>query len=120
MHETEPHDAHGGHGPAHSAEEHSHPGARRYLEIAFILAIITAIEVAIFYTPAVRPLLVPILLILSALKFALVVLFYMHLKFDHRLFSGFFVAPLTLAAAVMISLLFLFQALGRHGSPPSP
>jgi len=46
--------------------------------------------------------------VLSAFKFALVVLFYMHLKFDSRLFAFLFSGPLLLALAVMIGLLFLF------------
>ncbi len=76
--------------------------------------IITAIEVAIYYSTALRSVLVPTLLVLSALKFAIVVAFYMHLKYDHRLFRGLFVLPLALAAAVLISLLFLFRVLILH------
>ena len=45
------------------------------------------IEVAIFYIPSLAPVLSPVLLILSTLKFALVAMFYMHLKFDHAWFS---------------------------------
>ena len=52
--------------------------------------------------------LVPLLLVLSALKFVLVVLFYMHLKFDNRFFAFLFSGPLLLAIGVMIGLLFLF------------
>ena len=52
--------------------------------------------------------LVPTLLVLSACKFALVVLFYMHLKMDSRFFAFLFGAPLGLAAVVMMALLFLF------------
>jgi cytochrome c oxidase subunit 4 len=90
-------------------QEHAHPGGKEYLGIAVVLTVITAIEVAIFYIPAVKPVLVPILLTLSALKFALVAMFYMHLKFDHRLFSWLFVVPMILAAAVIIALLMLFS-----------
>ncbi len=120
MDQTTHTDEHGPHGAKHDAgggspAGHTHPGARRYLEIAFVLAILTAIEVAVFYTPQFRAVLVPVLLVLSAVKFALVVLFYMHLKFDHKVFSGFFIAPLALAMAVMVSLLFLFRVLVMHG-----
>ena len=41
-------------------------------------------------------------------KFALVVMFYMHLKFDNRFFSFLFGGPLLLALAVVVSLLFIF------------
>jgi cytochrome c oxidase subunit IV len=73
------------HMPPHHAEEHAHPGPRKYVMIATILTVITAIEVAVYYVPALEAALVYILLALSALKFALVVSFYMHLKFDNKL-----------------------------------
>ena len=91
-----------------SAPEHAHPGAKEYLGIAVILTVITAFEVAIFYIPQMHPVLVPSLLTLSLLKFALVVMFYMHLKFDHRLFSWLFVVPMALAVAVILALMKLF------------
>ena len=56
-------------------EEH-HPDARQYITIATILGVITAAEVAVYYMQALRPILPPTLIILSALKFALVVMFY--------------------------------------------
>src|SRR5437762_695563 len=52
--------------------------------------------------------LVPVLLVLSTAKFALVVMFYMHLKADSKLFTFLFGAPLLLALGVMVALLFLF------------
>jgi cytochrome c oxidase subunit IV len=91
-----------------NATEHHHPGAKEYLAIAVVLTVITAIEVAIFYIPKMHSILVPSLLVLSALKFALVAMFYMHLKFDHRLFSWLFVVPMVLAAAVILALMKLF------------
>ncbi|MBI1795830.1 MAG: cytochrome C oxidase subunit IV family protein [Candidatus Eisenbacteria bacterium] len=92
----------------HATSEHAHPGAKAYVGIAVILTVITAFEVAIFYIPQMHPVLVPSLLTLSALKFTLVVMFYMHLKFDHRLFSWLFVMPMILAAAVILALMKLF------------
>jgi cytochrome c oxidase subunit 4 len=73
-----------------------------------VLTVITAIEVAIFYVPQMKPVLVPSLLVLSALKFGLVAMFYMHLKFDHRLFSWLFFVPMAIAAAVIVALMKLF------------
>jgi heme/copper-type cytochrome/quinol oxidase subunit 4 len=55
----------------------------------------------------IQPFFVPLLLALSAVKFALVAMFYMHLKQDHRLFSGVFVFPLIIAAIVIVSLVVL-------------
>ena len=93
--------------------EHAHPRQGEYIRIAVILAVITAVEVAIYYVEAIRPILVPILLVLSALKFALVVLFFMHLKFDNKLFSYLFTGPLLLMVAVLFSLLALFSVTVR-------
>ena len=91
-----------------AAEEHEHPPASTYVGIAAILAVITVVEVGVFYVPAFQSVLAPLLLVLSAGKFLLVVLFYMHLKFDHQLFSALFSIPLIIATGVMIALLFLF------------
>jgi cytochrome c oxidase subunit 4 len=57
------------------------------------------------------PFFVPQLLIMSAAKFIIVVMFYMHLKYDHRLFKAVFTGPLIIAMATLISLLFL---LAKH------
>lgn len=93
---------------------HAHPGAWTYVTIGAILTIITAGEVAIFYIQALHGVMVPLLLTLSAAKFILVVMFYMHLKFDARLFAGVFVGPLLLATTVVISLIILFRVLPNY------
>jgi cytochrome c oxidase subunit IV len=92
--------------------EHAHPGTGTYLTVAAVLTIITVVEVGVFYAPAFKAVLAPTLLTLSALKFSLVVMFYMHLKADHALFRVVFSFPLMLALVVVISLLFLFRLLG--------
>ena len=62
--------------PALDAEhEDNHPDLRTYVWIAIFLAIVTAVEVAIYYIPAFEGVLVPALLILSAVKFLYVVAF---------------------------------------------
>ncbi len=99
---------------AHALEAHPgekpHPQARQYMVIAATLTIITIVEVAIFFIEPIKqgPMFAPILLTLSAVKFALVVMFYMHLRFDPRLFSALFVAPLLIATGIIVALLFLF------------
>ena len=87
----------------------AHASTRTYLVIAAILTVITIVEVGVFYIPALRVILPPTLLVLSAAKFALVVGFYMHLKYDHNLFRAVFIAPLVIAVAVIVGLLFLFR-----------
>ena|SRR5205823_8354680 len=89
-------------------KEHAHPTVDVYLRVAAALVILTVLEVGVFYVPAFRPVLVPVLLVLSAVKFALVVMFYMHLKADNKFFTFLFGAPLLLAVGVMAALLFLF------------
>jgi cytochrome c oxidase subunit 4 len=88
--------------------ERPHPGARQYLGIAAALVVLTVMEVGIYYMPAMKPALIPSLLVLAGLKFTLVAMFYMHLRFDARLFSALFVVPLCVAAAVTLILLRLF------------
>ncbi len=83
---------------AHAGEEH--PSALQYAQIGIVLAIITAAEVALYYVDLSRNALVGLLLALSALKFVLVVLWFMHLKFDNRLFSTLFVAGMVLAITI--------------------
>ena len=91
-------------------EMHEHPTWKQYKWVALILTIITIFEVWAYYIPAfvASPAFVPTLLVMSALKFAIVVAFYMHLKYDHRLFRGLFTGPLIIAMATIVSLLFLF------------
>ena len=104
-----------GHG--HGEEAH-HPGWSTYWKVAVILTLITMIEVWIYYIPSFSAsrAFVPSLLIMSAVKFAIVVAFYMHLKYDHKLFRALFTGPLFIAATTLIALLFLFgQLVARFG-----
>ena len=80
-----------------------------YLKIATTLVAITLVEVACFYIQALRGVLIPLLFLLSAVKFAMVVMFYMHLRFDSKLFSWLFVGCLGLALAVVLALIGLFH-----------
>ena len=102
------------HDAKHDAAHVSHhPTGNQYLKIAIILTIITAIEVWAYYIPALvaSPLFNPALILMSALKFAIVVLFYMHIKFDHALFRLLFTASLILAMCTGTALMYLFKVL---------
>src|SRR6266705_202168 len=90
------------------ATEHAHPQAQQYIVIAAVLAAITAAEVTVYYLHAIRPVLPPILIVLSSVKFALVIMFYMHLKFDHPIFTGMFLFGLATAGFTAIAFLALF------------
>ncbi|MFN8579618.1 MAG: cytochrome C oxidase subunit IV family protein [Gemmatimonadaceae bacterium] len=87
---------------------HEHPTWKQYKWVALILTLITIVEVWVYYTSfAQSSLFVPTLLIMSAAKFAIVVMFYMHLKYDHRLFRALFTGPLVIAMATLCALIFL-------------
>ena len=100
-----------GHG-GHDAHAH-HPTAKTYIIVGAFLTLITVVEVWAYYIPSLvaSRVFVPLLLILSAVKFATVVAGYMHLKYDHALFRSLFVGPFLIAATTMIGLMFLFGKL---------
>jgi len=81
---------------------HSHPNEMAYVKIAAILATITLIEVVIYYLESAGSILVPALLVLSAIKFVTVCAYFMHLKFDDRRLTWIFTGGFMLAAAIFI------------------
>ena len=89
-------------------EEHAHPSAAKYVQIAVVLGLITAAEVAVYYIEAIAAFLPQMLITMSAVKFGIVAAYYMHLKFDHPLFTWFFVGGLALAASVVLAFMTLF------------
>ena len=98
----------------HDQGHGGHASTGFYWAIGAILTVITAVEVAIFYLDAMAPVLVPVLLVLSAAKFAIVVMFFMHLKFDSKVFSGVFLAGLFLAAFMTTALIILYKVLPNY------
>lgn len=76
---------------ATEAEHVAHPTPVQYVKIAIALAVLTAIEVALFYVgDTFGSLLTPMLLVLAALKFVIVVGWYMHLRFEKPAAQRFF------------------------------
>ena len=95
-------------------QSHHHPTPRQYVQIALLLAVLTGIEVGLYYTePTLGKLVTPALLILAAIKFGLVVGYYMHLKYEKRLLTGFFGAGFILAGLVYAVVLVSFLILPR-------
>jgi cytochrome c oxidase subunit 4 len=84
----------------HHAPEHSHPSPAKYVGIAVFLAIVTALEVALYYITMPEWLVVVLLLVLATMKFAIVAGFFMHLKFDSPMLRRLFVTGLILAGVV--------------------
>lgn len=98
--------------PAAASGAHSgpaHAGWKTYVLVGVILTAITMIEVAVFYVPALHAVMVPILLALSTTKFLIVVLWFMHLRYDSRVFGRVFFTPLSLAVLVVIGMVLLFK-----------
>jgi cytochrome c oxidase subunit IV len=94
-------------GGGHAA---GHPSPKEYVRIGLILAVLTAIEVAVAYTDISHAILIPTLFFLAIVKFALVVLWFMHLKFDDKRYARFFVIGLSGAAILYLVVLISFRA----------
>ena len=102
--------------PAHHPEEKPHPTWSTYWKVALILTVVTLVELYAYYSEAwsSSPIFAPSMLLLSGMKFTIVVLFYMHLRYDHRLFRSLFVGPLLIAMSTIFALLFLFGQLAKR------
>jgi cytochrome c oxidase subunit IV len=87
-----------------------HPSPKEYVRIAIILAVITAAEVGVYYMDLARGLLIPLLFAFAALKFTLVVLWFMHLRFDSRTYARFFMLGLAGSITLFIVVLLTFRA----------
>jgi cytochrome c oxidase subunit 4 len=89
--------------PNKAGEKHQHHP--NYLLVFASLAVLTAIEVGITYVPALRDVATPILLALSFFKAMLVILYFMHLRFDSRWFALIFFIPFVLVIPMLVVLL---------------
>ena len=89
------------------AAHRPHPTTRQYWEIALILGVITAAEVAVTYIDALDAVVVPLLLVMAVAKFWIVVAFFMHLRFDKPLYRNLFligiIATPLLFGAVLVT-----------------
>lgn len=103
--------------PREQEELDHHPSPRKYVGIAVILAIVTAIEVAIYYIPALFDLIVPLLIAFAVIKFIFVAMYFMHLKFDSKVFRRFFLIGIFLALAIFGIVLAIFF-LAQNGPAP--
>lgn len=109
---TDTHDA-PVHDTAHDDAHAEHWSDFQYVKLAILLAVVTAVEVLLSYIKDdMGGFFLPTLLILMAFKFMAVVLYFMHLKFDNRLFSIMFYLGLGLAISVYLAALFTFQFFG--------
>jgi cytochrome c oxidase subunit 4 len=101
---------------APGAPVHEHASVRTYVRVALILTLVTAFEVGVIYIRLLTPIVVPLLLAMSAAKFALVAMFFMHLRYDARPLTAVFVGPLLIATGLAVALMTLtgaFLVFGR-------
>jgi len=100
----DPHDA-----PGDAPDSLStHKTTGYYVTVAVILAVITAIETSTYWVDF-GSLFMPTLLILMTIKFFMVVMLFMHLKFDNKTFWFLFLAGLGLAVMVYVGMLLSFE-----------
>jgi cytochrome c oxidase subunit 4 len=86
-------------------EHGAHPTEAKYVKVALILAVLTAIEVALSYTKFPEAATNAALLTLAAVKFVMVAAYFMHLKFDSKLLRRLFITGFVLAASVYVAYL---------------
>ena len=99
---------------AHDEHDDHHPGDLFYLKIAGILAIFTALEVGTYFIEDTAPrwFMFVSLTVLMIIKFAMVMAYFMHLKYDTPWFTRVFVAGLVLAVAVYMIFFFAYDLFG--------
>jgi|SRR5579872_3862841 cytochrome c oxidase subunit 4 len=95
-------------------KEQAHISNSVYLIVGGFLIVLTAMEITVSYIHALRPVMVPILVVLAIAKFALIAMFFMHLRYEKWMVNTMFVFPLTIALGVFIAMMGLFLYLSHH------
>ena len=101
-------------GSAHGKTGHASTGT--YVKVAAVLTVVTALEYFALFIRRLTPILVPLLLTMSAAKFALVLLFFMHLRYDSRVLWVVFTAALVMSSLLGLAVMTLngqFLLFGR-------
>ncbi|MDG2428625.1 MAG: cytochrome C oxidase subunit IV family protein [Acidimicrobiales bacterium] len=93
----------------HEGEHDDHPTDRKYVEVAIVLGIVTALEVATYFVEMPGAVLIPMLMLMMVFKFFYVAAWFMHLRFDSPMFTKFFVTGLVLATIVYATMLTVFE-----------
>ena len=94
---------------AHGHDAHSsHKPTSYYVNVALILAALTALETSTYWIDF-GPFFMPALLIMMGIKFVMIVSIFMHQKFDSKIFTFMFYTGLVLAIFVYMVFLFTFQ-----------
>jgi cytochrome c oxidase subunit IV len=88
--------------------EHPEHSIRHYVVVALVLAFITGLEVMLTYID-IGAAFLPLLLILMGIKFVMVVLEFMHLRHDAKIFHYLFWSGFVLAVLVYLGYLATFK-----------
>lgn len=92
--------------PVHPGEHHTHgPTDGFYFKVFWALVIITALEVSTYwweewFGSTAHDVAVPLLIVMMVVKFAMVALFFMHLRFDSPMLKRIFYFGLAVAIIV--------------------
>lgn len=120
------------HSPVHPGEHHDHGGTdRQYFMIFWVLVVLTALEVSTewwtdWFGEGSRRVAVPLLIVLMVIKFFLVALYFMHLKWDSPILKRTFYFGMVLAILIYIATLSAMNFWTNSGSdgfndpPPDP
>jgi caa(3)-type oxidase, subunit IV len=103
-------------GGALAPHAHAHPEPRQYVMIAVVLVVITGIEVATSYLEGDvnSNLIIAALGVMAALKFFLVVAWFMHLRTDSKILRRFFLLGLIAAPILYTIVLLMFHVFNSN------
>ncbi|CAB4548091.1 unannotated protein [freshwater metagenome] len=115
--------------PVNPGEHHTHgPTDGQYFKIFFLLVGLTALEVSTYWWDDIfnadtKKIAVPVLLTLMVIKFFLVALYFMHLKFDSPLlkrtfYAGMIIAILVYGAALTVMNFWSDSGTTHFNNPP--
>ena len=95
---------------AHVEHAHADDGKfHLFVQIAMILAVITGVEIVLIYLPLAKWFIVTSLVLLSVVKFLMVIFWFMHLKFDKAFCTILFFIGLVLAGGTVGALMAIFS-----------
>jgi cytochrome c oxidase subunit 4/cytochrome o ubiquinol oxidase operon protein cyoD len=98
---------------AHTHDDAGHGHSDRfYWMVALVLVIVTALEVTLFVVNEsgliAKWIEIAVLLMLSTIKGAAVVMYFMHLKGDAKIFQFVFIVPFSFAVTLLLMFLAIF------------
>jgi caa(3)-type oxidase subunit IV len=102
----------------HLEEGHGHPSDLVYWKIGGILGVLTGLEVSTYWWPSgSRHIADVVLIVVMAIKFCTVALYFMHLKFDAKILRRLFITGFVLALFVYLLALSTFAFWDHSGTP---